>query len=721
MASRSLGTLTVDLIAKVGGFVAGMTQAERQADKSTKAMQKRLRELQNTAAGIGKAIGAGLLVAGTASAALVKAAIDNADAIDEMAQRTGIAVETLSRLQVAAKFGAVSMEDLQKSVGRLAVEQQKYAEGNEDTVELFDALGVKAVDASGKLRSAESVLIDLADVFQDLPDGAEKTALAIDLFGKAGQNLIPFLNQGGDRIAELNAEADRLGITLSAETAKAAGEFNDQLDLGIMAVQGLAATVAAELLPDLVRLVNSLTDLSKEGSGFVGVADDIADGLRAIWNMAKAAGIAIEGMGEQLDILGAARNLILDPANADKYKQEIEQSANRIAGLTDASRRLALETRQLLGIDPETPQSGGSSGSPNGRGRGVQVDVATEGEDRAEASRKLYEERRLAAEAAKGQAAADKAAAEAARELERADADLQRRLEEMAKQQMAFVEGLDQMEAQLSGPLAEAELDHATRMKEVQMLLDSGVITVEEATRAQMLYADAFARTKDRLDPYGESLRLLLEDMDFELDLLGKTNAERMVELELRRLGIEMGSKEADAAAARIRSRVEEYEATVKTISAMDDFRSSFEDNVASVLDGSKSIKDAVKDMLSDLVSQFARMAAQNWGEKLFGEMGSSDTGSAGGWLSSVFGSFFKREHGGPVMSGVPYLVGERGPELVIPSSAGTVIPAGKTAQMLGGRGDTNIIIQGSTSKRAIDRVQIQQGRHQARAIGEFA
>jgi hypothetical protein len=685
MASKSLGTLTVDLVAKIGGFVRGLDQAEREAGKRTKAMERRLQELNKSAKAFGAALGTAFVAVGTASAIAIKAAIDNADAIDEMAQRTGIAVETLSRLQVAAKFGAVSLEDLQKSVGRLAVEQQKYAEGNEDTVALFDALGVKAVDAEGKLRSAESVLVDLSDVFETLPDGAQKTALAIDLFGKSGQNLIPFLNQGGEKIAELNEQADRLGITLSSETAKAAGEFNDQVDLGILAVQGLATQVAAELLPDMRDLTAEFTANATEGGKVSQTALEIAEGIRSIVDIAyrgkEAVRTMLAGTMALFDFAaaGAANVGAIVSSSAAKDAEELYrrgQSGLELAGMSrqNAMDGLGLgEKPAVQWIDPPPPE-------------------VKEGTDAVtEALRKLYEERRLAADAAKGQAAADKAAADAARELEKADADLARRLEEMAKQQDAFVSGLDALEAQLSGPLAEAELDHANRIKEVQALLDQSVITVEQATRAQILYAESFAKTKDQLDPYGEGLRTLLEDMAFEYDLLGKTNAQRVTELELRRLGIDLSSQEGQAAAEAIKTQAEALEQRQKTINAMDDFRSSFEDNVASVLDGSKSLKDAVRDLLSDLASQFARMIAQNWGAKLFGEMGTDGTGSAGGWLSGLFSAFGgARAAGGPVTAGVPYLVGEQGPELVVPNVSGTVVPAGRTAAMLGGRaGDT--------------------------------
>lgn len=716
MASRSLGTLTVDLVAKIGGFTKGMTEAERATAKGAKAIEQRM-------ARVAKAINAGFAVAGAAIGSIgtvlaigVRNAINAADALDEMAQRTGLSVETLSRLQVAAKLGAIELETLQKSVGRLAVEQQKYAEGNQQTVELFDALGVSVVNANGSLRDAEGVLTDLADVFASLPDGAQKTALAIDLFGKAGQQLIPFLNKGGDEIERMNGLADELGVTLTAETARAASDFNDQVDLLKLGVNGLWQEVAANLLPDLVELTGAFSDNATEGNKVSAAAENIANGIRGVAFVADKAFQAIKGL--TLGLVGmtagvaeflATYTLVGRLATSPEQRQMLADiAAVSIGGSNDA-------LASLVGAGPDSVDSVGTGRGI--RGGGPRSPQKPSGDTEA-ALRKLYATRNGAADAAKRQAEADRAAAEAARELERAEKELQDRLEELARQHDEFVGGLEDMEATLAGPLAVAELDHARRLEDVDKLLKDGAISAEEAARAQGLYADDLAKTRDELDPYGKGLRELLEDMQFESDLLGKTNAQRVAENELRRLGIDLTSEQGQATKDLIEAEVEAYEAREKAISAMDEFRSSFADNVASVLDGSKSIKDAFKDMVADILAQIARLIAQQWTEQLFGAMGTSQTGSAGGGLMSLFGSLFGggKAIGGPVMSGVPYLVGEQGPELIVPKSAGTVIPAGRTESLLrGGRAGDTINILGSTSKRSLDRMAIDRGRLQRR------
>jgi hypothetical protein len=718
MASRSLGTLTVDLVAKIGGFTRGMTEAERATAKAQKQIEQRMQR-------VAKSIDAGFRVAAAALAAVggalavgVRNAINQADALDEMSQRSGIAVETLSRLQLAAKAGAIEMETLEKSVGRLAVRQQEYAEGNKDVVALFDALGVKAVDAAGNLRGAEDVLTDLSAVFSTLPDGAQKTALAIEMFGKAGQQLIPFLNLGPDRLRELNDQADRLGVTLSSETAAAASQFNDELELLQAGVTGVAQAVAAELLPDMLELTGAMKENALEGNNVATTAENIANGIRGVafvagkaFDAIKALTLGIVGMTATVAEFLATYTLIGRMATSPEQRQMLaDLAAVSLSGSKEAIGSFA-------GIAPAQSEADRVGIGRGRRGGGPMAGNSAPAVDLSKL--KDYTNRtRDAAAASQADAEAKRAAAEAARELERAEAELARQMEENARIREDFLGGLESFEAQLDGPLAEAELEHKRRMQEVQELLDKGLISVDEATRAQYAYGQAIAKTRDELDPYGEGLRTLLEDMQFEYDLLGKTNAQRVAENELRRLGIDLTTEQGQATKAAIEAEVEAYEARQKTISAMDEFRNSFADNVASVLDGSKSIKDAVKDMVADLLAQFARLAAQKWTEQLFGAMGTSQTGSAGGGWMSLFGSFFGggKAVGGPVMSGVPYLVGERGPELVVPSSSGTVIPAGKTASILGGpRGDSHYHFHDAVSRRSLDRLAIDQNRRQRR------
>ena len=157
-------------------------------------------------------LGVSLSVAGFA--AMIKSAIDAADQLNKLSQKIGISVEALSTLRFAAQLSDVSLETLQKGIKGLS---QNIAEANTgvgDGAQVFDALGISVKNADGSMKSTEAVLLQVADVFANLEDGAVKTALAVKVFGKSGMDMIPFLNQGSSGIRALVQEAERLGATV---------------------------------------------------------------------------------------------------------------------------------------------------------------------------------------------------------------------------------------------------------------------------------------------------------------------------------------------------------------------------------------------------------------------------------------------------------------------------------------------------------------------------
>ena len=210
-------------------------------------------------AGLGAALSLGALVAAG------KAALDTADNLSKLSQKTGISVESLSLLKPIAEQSGISLEGLAKGMQKLATAMVEAAGGSKEQVEAFSRLGVSVKDAAGQLRPTEEVLLDLADAFAAMPDGAEKSALAVKLFGKSGVELIPFLNQGRAGIEQLKQKFKELGLEISGDTAKAAEKFNDTLDTVKQALSGIAMKVAEAALPALQALADALVALASHG------------------------------------------------------------------------------------------------------------------------------------------------------------------------------------------------------------------------------------------------------------------------------------------------------------------------------------------------------------------------------------------------------------------------------------------------------------------------
>lgn len=192
-------------------------------------------------------------VAGAAGGfvAMTKAAIDNADALNKAAQKIGISVEALSRLQYAAKLSDVSIQGLQVGMNALA---RQMAAGSD----AFTALGISVTNSDGTLRSSVAVLGEVADRFSRMENGATKTALALDIFGRSGTELIPLLNSGSDGLAAMAQEADNVGATISGSAGVAAEKFNDTLTKIGATVGGVFNKIASEAIPALQGLADTL-------------------------------------------------------------------------------------------------------------------------------------------------------------------------------------------------------------------------------------------------------------------------------------------------------------------------------------------------------------------------------------------------------------------------------------------------------------------------------
>src|SRR5690606_22415134 len=195
MASRSLGTLTVDLVAKTGGFEQGMTRAARITDKRMKDIERRVK-----AAGL--VLGAARAAGATAAVHQLRSAIDNMDDLSKAAQRVSLPTEQFSALVYAGKLADVEVNTLVTSLGRLTKAQADAERSTSEQARTFDALGIATKDAEGNLRSSLDVLYDFADAFKRQEGSPEIVAAGIKIFGRSFQNLIPLIKDGSQGLKD---------------------------------------------------------------------------------------------------------------------------------------------------------------------------------------------------------------------------------------------------------------------------------------------------------------------------------------------------------------------------------------------------------------------------------------------------------------------------------------------------------------------------------------
>ena len=232
---------------------------------------------------VGKVRGAFAALGGaavvTGFAAVIKRAIDTADGLKDMSERTGIAVEELDALGFAAQMNGTSLEAVSGSLGKLAKNMSEAAGGSREASATFAQFGISAQDIRSGSVSTTDALAKIADKISAMPDGWQKAAAAQKVFGKSASEIIPLLNAGGDAIREAGDELDRLGGRITGPMAQAAAQFNDNMDRINRSVSMVGMNVANELLPQLNFLAETL--LRSAGSG--GMFDQFMNGLRMVF------------------------------------------------------------------------------------------------------------------------------------------------------------------------------------------------------------------------------------------------------------------------------------------------------------------------------------------------------------------------------------------------------------------------------------------------------
>lgn len=238
------------VLKKVGGELKHTGEA---AEKSGSGFSK------FKAAGVaaGAAVGAAVIGFGKASVDKFK---EVGGEVSGLMRVMGGTAESASRLRFAAEESGVSFETLSKSTGKLEKGLGAANDGGKKTAAMVKLLGFNFRDAHGHVRPMADILPQLADKFKNMPGGAEKTALAMSLFGKSGTDMLPFLNKGKAGIQDLMKETDKYGLTLTGKNLDAlkkskAGqrEWNATLD-------GLKVQFGAQILPILTKFVGMLRD-----------------------------------------------------------------------------------------------------------------------------------------------------------------------------------------------------------------------------------------------------------------------------------------------------------------------------------------------------------------------------------------------------------------------------------------------------------------------------
>jgi len=343
-------------------FNAKMTQVGQRAD----ALSKKFKTMGKVMVGVGIAMAAAL---GAAVTAYVKAG----DEVHKMALRTGFATEALSELRHVAMLAGADLSAIEKATKKMSKTITDAGYGLETYVRVFRKLGLNVEDL--KRMKPEEQFWTIANAMSDLEDHTLKVAIAQDVFGRAGTQLLPMLASGSEAIAEMRQEAHDLGIVFDEEAAVKAAKLNDAIGTLKESLQGVAFEIAEDLVPVITEfLENDLIPTITKVKDWI----DANEGLAL--TLAKVAGILVVGGALLLGLGMVSRAIIAinaalivmhglaGPAGWAKLALGIGIAAGAIYGMSKL-----LEVPEVPGTIPEMPsmQFGGIVPGPIGKPVGI--------------------------------------------------------------------------------------------------------------------------------------------------------------------------------------------------------------------------------------------------------------------------------------------------------------------------------------------------------------
>jgi len=323
------GKAFVELYADNSRLVRGL----RQASRRIKAFGANVQALGLKMAGLGTMAVAPMALASKAFSSM-------GDSVAKMSKRTGVAVETLSELRFVASQTGTEFATLENAFRKMQRSIYDAGRGLSTQTEALADLGLEFKHLDGLLPIDQFKL--LADRIGKVEDPTKKAAIAMSLMGRTGTNLLPMFAQGAAGIEKLQQEARRLGLTMSAEDAKAAEDFTDAMDkLGKVLKMGVFR-VGAAMAKKLESLAERIADVGKRVGEWVDKNRGMIVTVAKIVAGVTVAGIAIAATGAIIGGLGTLLGVVVTTLKAIPIVLAAITSPMALVGVAAASMGAAL-------------------------------------------------------------------------------------------------------------------------------------------------------------------------------------------------------------------------------------------------------------------------------------------------------------------------------------------------------------------------------------------
>lgn len=294
----SIGSLIVKLSMNTGEF-------ETDAKRAAKIAERRAREIDkafnDAARKLGVGVAAAMAATATAIGVAVSRAIEDVDKLNDMSVKFGIDLKNLQELKFIAGQTGTDIDTLGKGVQRMAKVMSAELGG---AATVFDKLGISVKGVDGNLKAATQILPEIANRFASLSDPMQKAALAQELFGKSGVELIPLLEQGGAGLDAMRQRAEELGLVLSDSAVAAIAELDDKLQELSAVGDSFAQKLAADLAPIITSLIDDFIEWATEGDNLQTVVEVLTDIVSAGIDVFKALGSVMGAVSDVAIALG---------------------------------------------------------------------------------------------------------------------------------------------------------------------------------------------------------------------------------------------------------------------------------------------------------------------------------------------------------------------------------------------------------------------------------
>ena len=705
----ALGRLVAELGLDSAQFTEGLKRAQKGFDDFERSLGRAATGALTSFAGQLIALETASKVADAAISAFTET-VKGLAALDDAAEKTGATVESLAKLQAQAVVSGQAFESIEGALIKLNKGLLNADDETKSAGAALEALGIQARTANGELKDSGELVFEVSKKFAEFSDkGPGKAALAMDLFGKTGAQLLPLLKD--------LADSGDINVKVTEAQAQAADDYEKNIKRLAAQKLELKRIIVSEILPAANEFLTAILDLKKNGDGLAATIKQLADdGSLAKWaregaiaigqlidqsaqgvNQFKALakdleGLAVGGKGV-LDILaaGAARAAGQIGTSLELQAQGRENLA-KATSLFAESERIASQ-RVTTYTNAISAQTGAFD---DARDRALKLATATDG---------LTKETLKYAGASK---AGKDEAAEFAKTLESllakvegkdlgVDSDFTKNIEAFSRAlKEAFAKGNTDAVTRLSAALNAYAMQQPVNIKLTKEMEEATKDLAKAAEEEYKLMLKNVPEISTAYEDLWTSMQKQLEASDEELKLFGLTGTARekaLVDIKLQiALTKDLTETEKQALitqAEKLKASIDargQAELSAKSLEEQLANTQKIQDNVAGFfedlfLNGKKAFDNlgqTVKRFFAQLASQMAAKYVLNIGANLFG-----GGGSGGFNLGSLFGggfdlgSLFGGGSSDPTSSSPSFLSALPGA-----GGASSFLPSGLTAAM---------------------------------------